>query len=302
MPVDIMPLFLSPSSSSSSEEDFLYISSSEPREASPEEPSCRKESGKKKKQVTFADHRGLALTRVKVFCPLSDVRIPRRVRKRLSSSLKDLQDSLVLDLQDSLDSQDSLVLDSQDLKNSLRVRQSFSSSPQDSLVLDFDPPALDYLSFRRRLDSDQVCLYHCVLDGGVLSGSVRVRNVCFQKAVKLRLSMDGWRSHRDLDCDFERDSYPSSGSDSFSFSFLLPPRLQTGEFAVCFQTGGGQEFWDSNQGQNYHIVLASKKTRCPDNASGFGVHFDRYGSPSCSHGILPDWPSYARYENTGPYY
>ncbi|KAK1883591.1 Protein phosphatase 1 regulatory subunit 3B [Dissostichus eleginoides] len=233
MPVDIMPLFLS----SSSSEDFLYISSSEPREASPEEPSCRKESGKKKKQVTFADHRGLALTRVKVFCPFSDVWIPRRVRKRLSSSLKDLQDSLVLDFQDSL------VLDSQDLKNSLRVRQSLSSSPQDSLVLDslvldFDPPASDYLSFRRRLDSDQ-------------------------KAVKLRLSMDGWRSHRDLDCDFETDSYTSAGSDSFSFSFLLPPRLQTGEFACVFSDGGGQEFWDSNQGQNYRIVPASKKTRRP---------------------------------------
>ncbi|XP_063745998.1 protein phosphatase 1 regulatory subunit 3B-like [Eleginops maclovinus] len=221
MPVDMLPLFLSPSS-----EDFLYASSPEIRETSSAcggpagvDPSCRKT----RKQVTFADHRGLSLTRVRVFCPFSDVRIPLRVWQSLSTSLQD---------------------------------------SQDPLVLDFDPPASDYLSFRWRLDSGLVCLARCVLGGGLLSGTVRVRNVGFQKAVRLRLTLDGWRTHRDLDCDFVIDPYPSAGSDSFSFSAELPPRLQHAEFAVCYQVGG-QEYWDSNQGQNYRMVPASMKTRRP---------------------------------------
>ncbi|KAA8594406.1 hypothetical protein FQN60_005240 [Etheostoma spectabile] len=180
---------------------------------------------------------------------------------------------------------------------------SLAAQQDSALALDFAQPSSDYLVFRQRLEADHVCLEHCVLKEKVLAGTVKVRNVSFEKRVTLRLTSDGWQSHADLDCEYMKDAYPSMHSDTFAFSVALPERLaphQRVEFAVCYAVGG-REYWDSNQGDNYCIVWASAKTgRRPP--ADFGIHLERYGSPTCSHGLFPDWPSYAGYENTGPYY
>ncbi|XP_068423068.1 protein phosphatase 1 regulatory subunit 3B isoform X1 [Clinocottus analis] len=245
-------------------------------QADPEDgPALSKDSGKAKKQVTFADHQGLSLTRVKTFSQFDDpIDIPLNVQEMLSSAL-----SL------------SLVC------------------TEDTLVLDFTQPSSDYLHFRQSLERNLVCLEHCVLKERALAGTVKVKNVSFQKVVKLRLTSDGWRSHRDVSCEYVKDSYPTAYSDTFSFSAALPEHLgphEHVEFAVCYEVCG-REHWDSNQGSNYRIVWASSRGRRPAASShadaiDFGIHFDRYGSPTCSHGIFPDWPSYAGHENTGPYY
>ncbi|XP_023257795.1 protein phosphatase 1 regulatory subunit 3B-like, partial [Seriola lalandi dorsalis] len=109
---------------------------------------------------------------------------------------------------------------------------------------------------------------------------------------------------------YVKDTYPSSYSDTFSFEVSLPAELpphERVEFAVCYEVGGRQH-WDSNWGDNYRVVWSSMKSHRQDavshrtNSFDFGIHFDRYGSPTCSHGIFPDWPSYAGYEDIGPYY
>ncbi|KAM8828040.1 protein phosphatase 1 regulatory subunit 3B [Spinachia spinachia] len=227
------------------------------------------DSGRAAKRVTFADHRGLSLTRVKVFSQFDDpIDVPVNIQEMLRSALT-------------------------------------LTAEEDKLVLDFAQPSSDYLRFRQSLEKNFVCLEHCVLKERALAGTVKVKNVSFEKAVKLRLTSDGWKSHRDVVCEYVKDSYPTASSDTFSFSVGLPDRLRPHErveFAVCYQVGG-REHWDSNQGGNYRIVWASKggPGRQADSFD-FGIHFDRYGSPTCSHGIFPDWPSYAGYENTGPYY
>lgn len=269
MPVDMtLPLCLS-------KEEFVFASPKSPpldsclriQHRVEDRRSSSKTSGKSRKQVTFADHRGLPLTKVKTFSQFNDpIDIPLNIQEMLSSAVS-------------------------------------LSAEEDKLVLDFPPPSSDYLLFRQRLERSYVCLEHCVLKDKTFSGTVKVKNVSFEKSVKLRVTFDLWSSQVDVDCVYVKDTYPSSYSDTFSFEVPLPSELQLHqrvEFAVCYEAAGC-EYWDSNHGNNYSIVWSSmRRSRRSD--ADFGIHFDRYGSPTCSHGILPDWPSYAAYENVGPYY
>uniref|UniRef100_UPI0037E956B3 protein phosphatase 1 regulatory subunit 3B n=1 Tax=Semicossyphus pulcher TaxID=241346 RepID=UPI0037E956B3 len=286
MPIDMaLPLYLS-------KEEFVYRTSPQTckpalssclrfqhsHRVDPPEPedrrSSRRDSRKVKKQVTFADHRGLSLTRVKIFSQFNDpIDIPVNIQEMFSSAL-------------------------------------CLTAEEDKLVLDFPQPSSDYLRFRQHLEQNLVCLEHCVLKEKALAGTVKVKNVSFEKCVKLRVTFDTWKSHTDVDCVYMKDTYPSSYSDTFSFHVSLPEQLhppERVEFAVCYEVGGC-EYWDSQQGDNYRIVWSSMKKDRQDVRSShtdsfdFGIHFDRYGSPTCSHGIFPDWSSYAGYENSGPYY
>ncbi|XP_044029497.1 protein phosphatase 1 regulatory subunit 3B [Siniperca chuatsi] len=286
MPIDMaLPLYLS-------KEEFVYRTS--PTTCKPALNSClrfqhshrvdqtepedgrasRRDSRRAKKQVTFADHRGLSLTRVKTFSQFNDpIDIPLNIQQMLSSAL-------------------------------------CLTAEEDRLVLDFAQPSSDYLRFRQSLERNCVCLEHCVLKEKALAGTVKVKNVSFEKSVKLRVTFDTWKSHTDADCVYVKDTYPSSYSDTFSFDVSLPDELRPHErveFAVCYEVGG-REYWDSNQGDNYRIVWSSmKRSRqdaCGRHTDSFrsGIYFDRYSSPTCSHSFFPDWPSYAGYENSGPYY
>lgn len=224
----------------------------------------RRHAKKAKKQVTFADHRGLSLTRVKVFSQFDDpIVVPVAVP----------------------------------------VPSMAVAAPQDKLELDFAQPSSDYLLFRRRLETDLVSLERCVLKESTFAGTVKVKNVSFEKSVKLRVTWDAWSSHTDVDCAYVHDAFPSACGDTFAFEVPLPAELPPHrciQFAVCYAVDG-REHWDSNHGNNYSIVWASARKSCHGNADR-GIHWDRYGSPTCSHGILPDWASYAGYENLGPYY
>lgn len=281
MPIDMaLPLYLS-------QEEFEYRTTSknyQPTQAlrfehsrsfgqvDATENAVSETTRKNKKQVTFADHKGLSLTMVKVFSEFNDqIDIPVSVQEMLNAAIS-------------------------------------QATEEDKLVLDFSQPSSDYLRFRQCLENNYVCLEHCVLKEKVLAGTVKVKNVSFEKSVKLRVTFDSWKSHTDIGCKYIKDTYPSSYSDTFSFEVSFPENLRLHEhieFAISYEVAG-REYWDSNEGKNYRIQWSSVKKR--DEAShhkdplGFGIHFDRYGSPTCSHGIFPDWPSYAGYENIGPYY
>lgn len=228
-----------------------------------------KDNRKPKKQVSFADHKGLSLTKVKVFSEFSDpIDIPLNIQEMLKSALT-------------------------------------LAEEEDKLVLDFTQPSSDYLLFRQRLESDYVCLEHCMLKEKAMAGTIKVKNLSFEKAVKVRVTFDAWKSYKDVECQFVKDTYPGSDRDTFSFEVLLPGQVRPHEhieFAICYEANGHMH-WDSNQGQNYRIVWSAlKRSNSQQRHSDLGIHFDRYGSPTCSHGIFPEWPSYAGHENIGPYY
>ncbi|KAK7895773.1 hypothetical protein WMY93_021098 [Mugilogobius chulae] len=236
------------------------------------ENSIQETTRKIKKQVTFADHRGFSLTKVKIFSEFNDqIDIPVSVQEMLNAAIT-------------------------------------QATEEDQLVMDFPPPSSDYLHFRQCLENNYVCLEHCVLKEKNLAGTIKVKNLSFEKSVNVRVTFDTWKSHIDIGCKYIKDTYPSSYSDTFSFEVSIPENLRLHErieFAICYKVAG-REYWDSNDGKNYRILWSSMKKRDEDSRQkdtlGFGIHFDRYGSPTCSHGIFPDWPSYAGYENIGPYY
>lgn len=281
MPIDMaLPLFLhkdefvygtSPTKCTPALNSCLTFQHTHSVDQTEDRRCCRKDLRKKTKQVTFADHRGLPLTKVKVFSEFNDpIDIPLSIQAMLSTALS-------------------------------------LTSEEDKLVLDFTQPSSDYLRFRESLEKNYVCLEHCVLKEKAFAGTIKVKNVSFEKSVKLRVTFDTWKSYTDVNCEYIKDTYPSSYSDTFSFQVPMPDELKLHErveFAICYEVGGC-EYWDSNHGNNYRIVWSSmKKVSCGHhtNSLDFGIHFERYGSPTCSHGIFPDWPSYAGYENIGPYY
>ncbi|KAM4837326.1 protein phosphatase 1 regulatory subunit 3B isoform 2-T2 [Thomomys bottae] len=227
---------------------------------------------KVKKRVSFADNQGLALTMVKVFSEFDDpLDIP--------FNITELLDNLV----------------------------SLTTAESESFVLDFSQPSADYLDFRNRLQTNHVCLENCVLKDKALAGTVKVQNLAFEKIVKIRMTFDTWKSFTDFPCQYVKDTYAGSDRDTFSFDISLPEKIQSYErieFAVCYECNG-QAYWDSNRGKNYRIVRAELKATQgmePQNGPDFGIAFDQFGSPRCSYGLFPEWPSYLGYEKLGPYY
>lgn len=234
------------------------------------------DNGKPKKHVSFADHKGLALTKVKIFSQFKDpIDIPLNIQEVFRSELT-------------------------------------LAEEEDRLVLDFTQPSSDYLLFRQRLENELICLEHCMLKERALVGTVKVKNLSFEKSVKVRVTFDTWKSYTDVECQYVRDTYAGLDRDTFSFEVSLQAQVRPHkhiEFAICYEADG-HTYWDSNQGQNYRIIQSMLKRDGQGSFSSshqrhsfdLGIDFDRYGSPRCAHGIFPEWPSYAAYEEIGPYY
>ncbi|XP_026884293.2 protein phosphatase 1 regulatory subunit 3B [Electrophorus electricus] len=232
--------------------------------------------GKAKKRVSFADHKGLDLTMVKIFSEFDDpIAVPLSIQEHFTSVLT-------------------------------------VSEEESELVLNFAQPSADYLQFRQRLEENFVSLEHCTLKDRAVVGTVKVKNLSFEKSVKVRATFDTWKTCTDVDCHYVNDTYSGSEWDTFSLEVDLPEQMRPHErveFAV-FYVVNGLTYWDNNLGQNYRIIHSALKKSSNDLSVGYrhygtsdwDVYFDRYGSPRCSHGIFPEWPSYAGYEDLGPYY
>ncbi|KAG8441142.1 hypothetical protein GDO86_006765 [Hymenochirus boettgeri] len=132
---------------------------------------------------------------------------------------------------------------------SLRALRPFSSP---TYILDFSTPTQDYSRFRAKLFQQLVCLEQCAVQGAAVAGTVRVRNIGYEKRVNLRVTYDGWRSYYDLPCTFLRDSGGGGDTDTFSFRITLPVGTERAEFCIRFWCEGA-EHWDNNDGKNYGL-------------------------------------------------
>lgn len=239
-----------------------------------------------KKKVVFADSKGMSLTAIHVF--------------------KEFEDDPITELQFNL----------ADLK-----------LPADrGLVLDFPQPAADYLDFRNRLKQNQVCLENCTVQERTIAGTVKVRNVCFEKSVSVRITLDAWKTHRDVECTYMNNVYGSPDIDTFAFSLDLPdataPQEQV-EFCIRYQTKENT-YWDNNDGVNYRLTASDAEGELSgsvDSVTAAGapaittpspqefqrtakqqMEFDQFGSPRTSSGFFPEWQSWGRLENTAIYW
>ncbi|KAL5971947.1 Protein phosphatase 1 regulatory subunit 3B-B [Taenia solium] len=137
--------------------------------------------------------------------------------------------------------------------------------------LTFAQPAAQYLAFRQRLESNYVSLENVSMsnqkdgnDNLYLYGTIKVKNITFEKQVKLRVTFDRWNSHKDYPAVHNAQLSGSGGNapyDTFMFNFSVEvsrmPEPRELQFAVCFQagpSGSNGEYWDNNDGCNYVVV------------------------------------------------
>ncbi|NXT28475.1 PR3CB phosphatase, partial [Syrrhaptes paradoxus] len=192
-------------------------------EPEPERRDSTKNSKGQKKTVVFADTKGFSLTAVRFF-------------SKIEEELSDLQHAL------------------SDLA-CFRPRLRDSRPEVCKYVLDFPQPSADYVTFRSRLHSNLVCLENCLIQDRALSGTVKVRNIAYEKKVMVRITFDSWKSFRDISCQYMHSTYSSADTDTFSFELALPkPSVcrRATEFCVFFQCGQ-KTHWDNNHGRNYKI-------------------------------------------------
>lgn len=184
-----------------------------------------KKNRPREKRVAFADAKGLSLITVRLFSEKED-KIPReplktpRLKKKLGSATETVH-----------------------------------NAPR--LKLGFEQPCRDFQAFRSRLQDQMVVLESCHVTGCSIFGTVRVKNVCFEKAVQIRITFDTWRSHQDVPCTYLDQSYGEPGTDVFEFNIRVPERLdprERVEFCVSyFPAAFSAARWDNNNGGNYCI-------------------------------------------------
>jgi protein phosphatase 1 regulatory subunit 3A/B/C/D/E len=121
----------------------------------------------------------------------------------------------------------------------------------------FPQPASDYLAFRRKLDQDNVSLENVIVRESeqCLVGTVKVRNLAYDKEVVVRATSDSWATHEDVHCTYV--SQPGSPGplilyDTFRFRLTLPVASNVIEFCVRYRTDD-KESWDNNEGKNYLV-------------------------------------------------
>lgn len=252
-----------------------------------------------KKRVVFADMKGMSLTAIHVFSKFDDEPYQD---KRCGGITEELQ------------------FDMTDLET---ATMELKISSVRSMALDFKQPSADYLDFRNRLIQNSVCLESCSLQERSLTGTIKVRNIGFEKSVQVRSTFDSWVSYTDIECTFMNNVYGCQDTDTFSFVLELPayiPPQNRVEFCICFRVQG-QTLWDNNDGKNYvlkHIGWNGEdlntqtspafveQTKPSEHKNGgaklLELEVDQFGSPRMSSGLFPGWQSWGQIDTTVPYW
>ncbi|CAL9708448.1 unnamed protein product [Knipowitschia caucasica] len=192
----------------------------------------------KNKRVMFADTKGLALADVRMF---SDREEP--------SDLSILPSFQGLNLTE--DSYSCTVS---------------TCCPGTQLKLGFPQPSADFQAFRAKLEKSMVILENCSVSEQALQGTLRVKNICFQKDVHVRITFDSWYTFRDAPCVYLPKRFGGPLTDIFEFEVQIPKILDAKrkiEFCLKYLPGEYSEpFWDNNNGQNYNVLVCVNSHLC----------------------------------------
>jgi len=193
----------------------------------------------KNKHVVFADSKGLSLTAVRVF--------------------SDKEDHADLDLLPSLQGLGSIKEDGYSCTVS-------TCCPGTRLKLGFPQPSENFQAFRAKIAESMVTLENCSVTEAALEGTVRVRNISFQKDVHVRITFDSWQSYRNVPCTYVQKRFGGPQTDIFEFYIAIPKVLDAKrkiEFCLSYLPGGqSKTFWDNNNGENYSIVVFVNSHLC----------------------------------------
>ncbi|XP_038046097.1 protein phosphatase 1 regulatory subunit 3B-like [Patiria miniata] len=131
-------------------------------------------------------------------------------------------------------------------------------------VADFEQPAANYLEFRDKLEKNYVSLENMIIkDNEVVMGTIKVKNIAFEKSVSVRVTFDKWKNYQEIPATYVQRSQPGQTDryDSFSFSFDIPPNMEGETIQFCLRYDcRGQSYWDSKDGANYKIISQHEKS------------------------------------------
>ncbi|XP_012287575.1 protein phosphatase 1 regulatory subunit 3C isoform X2 [Orussus abietinus] len=180
----------------------------------------------------------------------------------------------------------------------------------------FTHPASDYLTFRKKLDQQAVCLENVVVKENehCLVGTVKVKNIAYDKEVSVRASTDSWRTYEDVYCSYVEQPGTLQPAlvlyDTFRFRLTLPIKSNTVEFCVRYSIGG-TEYWDNNLGSNYvvrkkqEVAARHCESLTVDAPAGFLTTSSSPGITDATRVNLQSWSEFASWShltNDGPYW
>ncbi|XP_075907724.1 uncharacterized protein ppp1r3aa [Nelusetta ayraudi] len=122
----------------------------------------------------------------------------------------------------------------------------------------------------QRVDTQMIELETIELLPGTttIRGTIRVANLCYAKAVYVRMSLDLWASYSDLAAEYVPGS-SDRRTDRFTFTYtVVPPSDRDGarvEICLRYETPVGT-FWANNNDINY-VLFCYKKVNTSERAS-----------------------------------
>lgn len=99
-----------------------------------------------------------------------------------------------------------------------------------------------------------------------LRGVVLCRNIAFEKWVAVRFTFDWWQTVSEVTATY-KESVRGGSFDRFQFTLKLDDlldRIDEKTLFLCIRYNtAGREIWDSNGGQNYHVLFDLKAPKTP---------------------------------------
>ncbi|KGK36248.1 hypothetical protein JL09_g4603, partial [Pichia kudriavzevii] len=137
-------------------------------------------------------------------------------------------------------------------------------------IWDLDLSEFSMISYRDQIDCEvPVFVERCFLNlhKTKVIGQIAVKNISFDKSVKVRYTYDNWNTVINVDAEYTSDIprvLKRAGYDRFVFElstpFLISMFFQKNSYRsepaiyFCIQyTSGNQEFWDNNHSKNYTL-------------------------------------------------
>ena len=143
--------------------------------------------------------------------------------------------------------------------SSLRQGAAAAAAERPPLVLNFSQPASNYLAFRERLETCLVSLENVILRDYTIVGTVKVKNIAFEKLVTVRHTFDSWNTSGDVETTYvDKNEREGAPYDTFSFELHVPPTMDVRkhvQFCVAYDVNG-RCYWDNNNGLNYEVMSA----------------------------------------------
>ena len=107
-------------------------------------------------------------------------------------------------------------------------------------------------------DTRDVTVENIDLSGTAVKGTVRVRNIAFEKCIAVRFTLDKWQTTSEVTARY-MESIQNGTYDRFTFSIRLADILSRVEEKTLYlsvrYSVAGREIWDNNSGRNYQVRL-----------------------------------------------